>query len=335
MIRTVLTLAMLAALGGTAGAEPAAPRLKEFVAVNAELVRIGDLIENAGPAANIPVFRAPDLGQTGAVPVARVAEALRTYDITALDDSGISEVVVMRLSRKLTGKDIIDRIGRAFAGQYGIGDAQNLAVVLDRELRTLHVEPNATGDLVANRMTLDPRTGRFDIAFELPGSAVARRLPLRFTGTLTETVPTATLTHAMRTGEIIKASDVVIERRPKAEVAGEAMTAEQAIGFAAKVALRGGQSLRQSDLVRPLLVQRNESVTLFYEVPGITVTVRGKALEPGAMGDSIGVLNIQSNRTIQATVTAPGRVTVAAYTPKIAAASPAPAEEESESPRTQ
>src|SRR5262245_48284635 len=109
MIRTILAFAMLAALGLAANAEPAAPRLKGFVAVNAELVRIGDLIENAGPAANIPVFRAPDLGQTGGVPVARIAEALRTYDITALDDGGLSEVVVTRLSRKLTGKDILDR----------------------------------------------------------------------------------------------------------------------------------------------------------------------------------------------------------------------------------
>src|SRR5262249_23632966 len=146
----------------------------------------------------------------------------------------------------------------------------------------------------------------------------------RFTGTLTETAATATLTHALRPGEIIKASDVAMERRPKTEVAGEAMTAKQAIGFAAKTALRGGQALRQADLIRPQVVQRNETVTLFHEVPGITVTARGKALEPGAMGDTIGVLNVQSNRTIQATVTAPGRVTVAAVTPMIATAASAP-----------
>ena len=114
-------------------------------------MRIGDLVENAGAAADVAVFRAPDLGQTGAVPVARIAEALRPYDVTGIDTGGLSEVVVTRLSRALTAKDITDRIARAFAGQYGFGDAQNLAVILDRDVRILHVEPTVTADLVGRR----------------------------------------------------------------------------------------------------------------------------------------------------------------------------------------
>ena len=152
------------------------------------------------------------------------------------------------------------------------------------------------------RMNVEPRTGRFDIAFELPGSMLARRSTLRFTGTVTETVEAATLTRALRRGEVIKASDVSIERRPKSELRGDAMAAEPAVGLAAKVAMRSGQALRTDDLTKPQIVQRNESVTIYYEVPGIMLTVRGKALEAGAIGDVVGVLNIQSNRTVQATV---------------------------------
>ncbi len=55
-------------------------------------------------------------------------------------------------------------------------------------------------------------------------------------------------------------------------------------------------------------------------MPGIRLTVRGKALESGAVGDVVGVLNIQSNRTVQATVTGPGRVAIIAPAPLIAAA---------------
>ncbi|MEA3027489.1 MAG: flagellar basal body P-ring formation protein FlgA, partial [Alphaproteobacteria bacterium] len=69
MIRIVLALLMTGVLGGEALSEPGsgAPRLKELVAVSSEIVRIGDLVDNAGMAADVPVFRAPDLGQTGAV----------------------------------------------------------------------------------------------------------------------------------------------------------------------------------------------------------------------------------------------------------------------------
>jgi flagella basal body P-ring formation protein FlgA len=322
MIRIVLALALMVACGAEATAEPAAgaPRLKEFVSVSSEIVRIGDLVENAGAATDVPVFRAPDLGQTGAVPVAKIAEALRPYDVTGVDTGGLTEVVVTRLSRAFTHKDIIERIARAVAGQYGLGDAQNIGVILDREIRVLQVEPTVTGDLMVSRMYVDQRTGRFDISFELPGSALARRSSLRFTGSVTETVEAATLTRSLRPGEVIKASDVVVERRPKIELRNDGIARDQAVGMAAKSQLRSGQALRADDLIRPLIVQRNEAVTITYEVPGIMLTVRGKAIEAGALGDVVGVLNIQSNRTVQATVTGPGRVSIAATGPLLASA---------------
>ena len=55
-------------------------------------------------------------------------------------------------------------------------------------------------------------------------------------------------------------------------------------------------------------------------MPGILITMRGKALETGAVGDLINVMNIQSNRPVQATVTGPGRVSIAATMPIVAAA---------------
>src|SRR4051812_48994060 len=217
MIRIVLALALAATFGREAVAETtsAAPRLRELVTVSSEIVRIGALIENAGAAADVPVFRAPDLGQTGAVQLPRIIEALRPYDLNRLDTGGLSEVVVTRLSRAMTAKDITDRIAQALSGQYGLGEAQNLAIILDRDVRILHVEPTVGGDLVVSRMNVDPRTGRFDIAFELPGSVLSRRGSLRFPGPATETAEAATLTRSLRIGEVVKASDVTIGRRPK------------------------------------------------------------------------------------------------------------------------
>jgi flagella basal body P-ring formation protein FlgA len=40
------------------------------VTVSGDLVRIGDVIDNAGTAAQIAIYRAPDLGTTGSLPVA-------------------------------------------------------------------------------------------------------------------------------------------------------------------------------------------------------------------------------------------------------------------------
>jgi flagella basal body P-ring formation protein FlgA len=70
-------------------------------------------------------------------------------------------------------------------------------------------------------------------------------------------------------------------------------------------------------------VARNDSVTITFSVPGIMLTARGQALEPGAQGDVINVVNIQSKKTIRATVAGPGHVTVVGTAPIVAtAASP-------------
>jgi flagella basal body P-ring formation protein FlgA len=324
MIRIVISLIMTALLVRGAGAEatalPTAPRLKELVTVTSELVRIGDLVENAGAVAQTPVFRAPDLGQTGTVSVARIAEVLRPRLPVDIDTSGLTEVVVTRLSRAITDTEITERIARAYAGQFGLGEASKLSVILDRHVGVMHVETSAVADLAVVRMRIDQHSGRFDIVFQLPGSAAAQRMPLRFTGTLTENIETATLAHSIQSGETIKASDVVMERRRKSEVHGEPLNADQVIGFAAKRSLRGGDVVRPADLMKPQVVQRNEPVTIIYNVPGVRLTVRGKALEAGSTGDVIGVLNTQSNRTIQGVISGPGQITIAAAVPMIAAA---------------
>lgn len=316
MIR-VLTLIAAIALGTPAlaqitGSIPPTPALKRGATVASDLVRIGDLVENAGAQSEVPIFRAPDLGQTGAVPAYRVIDAIRAHGIILIDTRGLNEVTVTRASRVITLKDVEGQIARAIAAQYNYSDAKNLQVRFEREVRPLQVDPSAPPDLQLTRLFHDPRTGRFDISFELPSGIDDRRGSLRYTGTIVETVQAAILVRSIGRGETIKAGDVLSERRPKAEVGADVLVAEApAIGLAARQPLRAGQPLRASDLMKPELVQRNEGVTLIFEAPGITLTMRGKALESGSDGDLVNVVNIQSKRTVQGVVSGPGRVTVA------------------------
>lgn len=53
-------------------------------------------------------------------------------------------------------------------------------------------------------------------------------------------------------------------------------------------------------------VRRGETVTLTYAAPGLSLTMRARALEDGAVGDNVRFLNTASNRTIDAVVTGPG-----------------------------
>jgi len=313
-----LTAPVMAQETGSLG--PASPLLKRSVTVTSEVVRIGDLIDNAGKAAQVAIFRAPDLGTAGTVSTAQVLQAARAHAVIGIDTAGISEVLVTHASRVITGKEIEARIAEAIGQRLGVSGDSQIAARLDREFRALHVEASATEPLQVTRLSLDPRSGQFDAVLEVPGSTAARHLPLRFRGKAVETVEVAALARPLARGEIIRASDIVVERRPKSETGADA-SAEGApvVGMALRRALRAGQVLRQADLMRPELVQRNENVTLVFEAPGIMLTSRAKALETGAEGDLISVVNVQSKRTVQGTVTGPSTVTVTSMKPRVAA----------------
>src|SRR5689334_14436249 len=79
----------------------AVPTLRASVTVSSDLVRVGDVIDNAGAAASIPIYRSPDLGTTGALPVAQVIAALRAKQVIGVETRDISEITVTRLARNL------------------------------------------------------------------------------------------------------------------------------------------------------------------------------------------------------------------------------------------
>ena len=81
-------------------------------------------------------------------------------------------------------------------------------------------------------------------------------------------------------------------------------------GRVAKRALGAGTLVRSSDLVRPEIVGRGDIVTVVYDGPGVNLSMRAKATEAGALGDTVNVINPSSKKTLQAVVTGPGRVSV-------------------------
>jgi flagella basal body P-ring formation protein FlgA len=248
-----------------------------------------------------------------------VIEAVRPYALIGLDTGDVSEVVVTRASRTIPAKDIEDRVAQALSTQYALGPVKDIVVNLDRELRTIQVETTTKGDPRVGYLNYDSHSGRFDVSLDMPTGATTRGT-LRLAGRAASTIEVVTLARTVERGEIIRTADLVVERRPRGEIGRDIVRdADQAIGFAARTQMQPGKPLRAVDLMKPELVQRNETVTLIYQVPGITLTVRGKAVDGGAEGDVITVLNEQSKRTVQGVVAGPGRAIISTGSPRLAA----------------
>ncbi|CUT14734.1 Flagellar basalbody Pring formation protein FlgA [Bradyrhizobium sp.] len=314
MIRTTLaTISALLVLALPARAADdfiATPTLRASITVTSDVVRVGDLIDNAGSAALIPLYRSPDLGTTGALPVAQVLAVLRAKQVIGVMTGDIKEVQVTRLARTLANKDLETAVASALERRFGLGDAANITVTFDRGVADMRLDASNTGALQPVATRYDARSGRFDIAFEINNDNNPAPTKLRFTGTAIETVEVAVLTRDIDRVDLLKASDVAMERRPKAEVIGEAASRDRTLGMQLRRPMRAGTPIRVADIVKPDFVQRDQNVTVIYQVPGIYLTTRGKAIESGAEGDTISVLNLQTKRTLSGVVTGRGQVTV-------------------------
>jgi flagella basal body P-ring formation protein FlgA len=319
--RTLLLATALLAASATAGFAQtreviAAPALRASVTVSGDIVRIGDIIDNAGSAAQIAIYRAPDLGTTGSLPVAQVLNALRAHQVIGVDTRELKEVTVTRLARTIEGKDIEAQVARALERRNGLGEAANLSLTFDRDPGDVRLDATNTGGMQATIVRYEPRNTRFDVTFEIASENGTASTKLRFTGTAIETIEAAVLARNVERNEVLKSSDVVVERRPKAEVGTDAAGRDRAIGMQARRQLRAGQALRVADLAKPDLVQRDQNVTLIYETAGLYLTVRGKALDSGTEGDVVNVMNLQSKRTVSGTVTGRGQVSITVATPR-------------------
>ncbi|MCA1428153.1 MULTISPECIES: flagellar basal body P-ring formation chaperone FlgA [Bradyrhizobium] len=314
MIRaTLAAISILLALALPAAAANdfiAAPTLRASVTVTSDVVRIGDLIDNAGSAALIPVYRSPDLGTTGTLTVGQVLSVLRAKQVIGVMTGDIKEVQVTRLARTLASKDIENAVAAALERRFGLGDAANITITFDRSVAEMRLDASNSGALQPVATRYDARSGRFDIAFEIANDGNAAPTKLRFTGTAIETVEVAVLTRDIDRAELLKSSDLSLERRPKAEVTGEPASRDRSIGMQLRRAMRAGTPIRAADLVRPDFVVRDQAVTIIYQVPGLYLTTRGKAIESGAEGDTVSVLNLHSKRTLTGIVTGRGQITV-------------------------
>lgn len=323
LIRTLVgaaTLALLATLllsiidpSPAASAEKAA--LRASVTVSGPVVTLGDFFDDAGPLADRPLFRAPDLGTTGPVSAARVVDMARGLGLAGADAGGLIEVSVTRLSRSVESSEIARLIAVEAMRRPGRADdvsIDDLEVVFDGPVAPRAADARSTEPVRVVSLSMVPQTGRFDALVQIDQGDRADRIHLR--GQVLETAAVTVLNRPLARGDIVAAEDVRVDRQPRGRsgVLHSIVDPSDIVGRQARRAMRAGQAVAASDFARPQVVGRGETVTVVFRTKALQVTGRGQTLQAGAVGDLIPVLNPQSKRTIHATVVGPGLVEISA-----------------------
>ncbi|MBZ4022012.1 flagella basal body P-ring formation protein FlgA [Rhodobacter sp. TJ_12] len=90
------------------------------------------------------------------------------------------------------------------------------------------------------------------------------------------------------------------------EVPGALENVDQAIGLETRVTIYPGRPIRAGDLAPPALVERNQMIPIAYQRGGLSIQTEGRALDRGAIGEAIRVMNMASKTTVFATIGADG-----------------------------
>lgn len=316
LIKAAAGLALAAFASGLARADER-PVLRSQVMTLSEIVTVGDFYSNAGPLASKPLFRSPDMGTSGNVPAQTVADRARAAGLQMAGTDGLRTVVVYRGATKF-GHDQLEELVRRAISENDAGlDPKNLEVKLVQAPEKVLADPKVKDPIRIDRVEWSQSTGYFTIHASVAAQLGTTALVL--TGTALEMVEVVALAQPVRRGDIVREEDLTTTRLARRKVpAGALLDPGEIAGKQARNSLRSNTPLSRSDFQRPILIERGEKVTVNYEMPGMKLTTRAQAMDSGAVGDVIDVMNLQSRRIVPATVLSRGQVRVHTTNPIVA-----------------
>jgi flagella basal body P-ring formation protein FlgA len=129
------------------------------------------------------------------------------------------------------------------------------------------------------------------------------------------------LTYArnINAGDIVQPEDLVWGKALGAPVDAP-RNPEAVIGKAARRPLSAGGAVALRDITTPLVIKKDDVVSVAFEEEGVRLVLQAKAMGGAAMGDSVSLMNPGSKKIIQATAIGPDEAVVGPSADRLKAA---------------
>jgi len=300
-----LALGTVLSLAAPAPAEAqAVVTLRSAARVTGTQIKLGDLFDNAGEHAQDIVAAAPAPGTSLLFEASWLGATARNFGLAWQPPSGETAIRVQRAARTVANTELAERVAQQLSLAAG-----KTRIQFDTQYR-VEVAVGDEPGYALEHAELVPGTNRFTAELRAPADDQTAT-PMRIAGRLIPLIDIPVLSRSMAPGEQVAAADVTWTQVPSATIpGGDIMDPQEIIGRTPRHPLQSGMPLRPMDLQLPVVVKRNEAVLIVLEKPGLYMTAEGKALEDGGRGEFIRVVNVQSNRIIDAVVLGSGQVAV-------------------------
>jgi flagella basal body P-ring formation protein FlgA len=121
--------------------------------------------------------------------------------------------------------------------------------------------------------------------------------------------PVLTYTHSLNAGDIVQAQDLAWSRQAVAGLDAP-RDADAVIGMAVRRPLREGDAVSLHDVSAPMVIKKDDVISVVFSVGGMSLTLQAKATTDAAAGQPVSVINPTSRKIIQAVATGPGQAVV-------------------------
>ena len=298
--RFVLTFAFLV-LAVSASAADKASQLTGKTLIDGDVVTVGDLFTNAGGSAGHVLAPAPEVGKKltlSANDLARVARAFK-LDWQAKEN----EFIVLERNVSLIDSDMIINALNASDLKDKISDKAEFK--LSNMLDGILVEGKDMPEMVISNTSLDVDSEKFTASLQLKRDGeIVKEVSLEGLASVMVRVPV--LKFSMASNSVITTNDINEIAMPRQQLRGDVILDKATlVGMIAKRSLQANQTVSKSDIIPPVMVKRNELVTIIYKNGPIQLSSKARSMGVGSRGDSLMFLNMNSKKTFEAKVTGP------------------------------
>lgn len=282
-----------------ASAHAASPRAESDV--TADVVTLGDIFDGVIENAAYVLAPAPEPGKAktlNANDLARVSEA---FNLGWKPESGFEQVVIRRIANEI-GKDAIeaalqDKLASLLNGRRFDMDVTGAVKI--------HLSPDYPATVEADDVAYDLAKGEFRAVLSAPSSAnpVVKK---EVRGRLSALTRIPVLAADLRSGDVITDADITFIDAPARDVTSAVIVSkDRLIGMTPRRGVAAGKAITSADLVLPVAVRKGDAVTMTLKSGALQLTAQGKALESGAVGERVRIVNTASNQVVDAVVTGP------------------------------
>ena len=282
--------------------------LKQEALVDNDHIKMGDIFDEiTAEQSQKQIGKAPNPGESIILNSKYLSHITKQNKVEWLPQSDNQSIKVIRESETISPEAILEFVHKEIKGQ-----------IHDEHYRTtLHQTPEIyfskgkMGELKLTEVKLSFNKAQFWATLNKIENGITTK-KYKISGEVFPTTKIPVVIKEIKNGEIVRTEDIDLIEVETRKLSGSVITDEkELVGTTPRrTPIRAFTPIKQNEVAPLDLVSKGQAVLVKMTTPVMSLTIKGKALENGAIKQAIKILNTDSNKIIYATVSAPGVVNI-------------------------